>query len=111
MAVAVGEAGKRMANRITNDRPHKYLYTLLYLTLGFGAVVAGFFVAGEYASGWDGLSYVLYGMAAAALWALISAIYLIWIVTRGGWQNSKIPALFFIAVILGVWAFLIFAEY
>jgi hypothetical protein len=108
VAVAVaGEAGKHM----TNERPHKYLYTLLYLTLGFGAVVAGCFIAGEYASGWDGLSYVLYGMAAAALWALISVIYLIWIVIRGGWRNSKIPALFFIVVILGVWAFLIFAEY
>ena len=88
-----------------------YLTKFLYLTLGFGAVVAGFFIAGEFATGWDGLNYVIYGMGAAALWALISVIYLIWAVIRGGWEKSKIPALFFIAVIAGFSAFLIFAEY
>jgi len=96
---------------MTEERPHKYLYTLLYLTLGFGAVVAGCFITGENVSGWDGLNYVLYGIAAAALWAVISIVYLIWVVIRGGWRNSKIPALFFIVVIAGVSAFLIFAEY
>lgn len=96
---------------MTQNRPYKYLRTFLHLTLGFAAAVAGCFIAGEYASGWDGLSYVLYGMAAAALWALVSVVYLIWVVFHGGWRNSKIPALFFIAVIAGVSAFLVFAEY
>lgn len=108
---AVVAAAEVDGKPMTDERPHKYLYTLLYLTLGFGAVVAGCFIAGEYASGWDGLSYVLYGMAVVALWALISVIYLIWVVIRGGWRNSKIPALFFIAVIAGISAFLIFADY
>ena len=96
---------------MTPRRIPKYLLSLLCLTLGFGAAVAGFFIAGEHATGWDGLNYVIYGMGVAALWALVSVIYLIWIVVRGGWQKSKIPALFFIVAIVGFSAFLILGEY
>ena len=92
-------------------RVPKYLITLLYLTLGFGAIVSGFFIAADQAVGWDGLSYVIYGMGIAALWALISVIYLIWILIRDGWRKSAIPAVFFIIVIAGFCAFLILAEY
>jgi hypothetical protein len=104
--VAAAVAGKTMAARIP-----KYLLTLFYLTLGFGAVVAGFFIAGEMASGWDRLSHVIYGMGVAALWALVSVIYLIWILTRDGCRKSAIPAVFFIIVITGFSAFLILGEY
>lgn len=92
-------------------RMPKYLITLFYLTLGFGAVVAGFFIAGEHATGWDGLSYIIYGMGVAALWALVSVIYLIWILIRDGWRKSAIPAAFLIIVITGFSAFLILGEY
>ncbi len=95
-----------MANRIP-----RYLITLLYLTLGFGAIMAGFFVAGEHASGWDGLSYIIYGIGVAALWALVSVIYLMRVVIREGWRKSAISAVFLIIVIAGVSAFLIFGEY
>jgi len=86
---------------MTQNRPNKYLRTFLHLTLGFAAAVAGCFIVGEYASGWDGLSYVLYGMAAAALWALVSVIYLVWVIARGSWDRYKIPALAIVALILG----------
>lgn len=96
---------------MTPDRPYKYLFTLLYLTLGFGAVVAGFFIAGENTAGWDGLNYILYGMGVAALWALVSVVYLLWVTVRGGWRQSKIPALIIIAIIAAGTAFLTMVDY
>lgn len=89
---------------MNTDRRHRFLFTLL--SLGFIAVAAGFFIAGEHATGWDGLSYFIYGMAAVVLWALVSMIYLIWVVIRDGWRKPNIPALAGIAIILGAALFL-----
>ncbi len=96
---------------MTKNQIPKYLITLLYLTLGFGAVVAGFFIAGEHARGWDGLSYIIYGMGVAALWALVSVVYMIRVLIRDGWQRSSFPAVVIILVIAGASAFLTFGEY
>lgn len=89
---------------MSTHRPHRFLFTLL--SIGLIAVAAGFFIAGEHATGWDGLSYFIYGMAAVALWALVSVIYLIWVVVRDGWRKPNIPALAGIAIILAVALFL-----
>lgn len=96
---------------MTAPRMPKYLFTLLYITLGFGAVVAGFFIAGEYARGWDGLTFIIYGMGVVALWALVCVIYLIRVLIREGWRKSALPAAFFLAAIIGFSVFLILGRY
>ena len=69
-----------------------YVRRLIYITAGFALVIGGLIFAGEQASGWGGLTYIIFAMGAMAFWAVICAIYAIVVLVRDGRRKSSIPA-------------------
>ena len=106
-----GEYDCMTSKRINSDLSYKYLTNLLYLTIGFGVIIAAFLIASEYSNGWAGLTYILYGMITAALWALVSVIYLISVIASRSRRNPAIPILFIIGLIALCATFLGLADY
>lgn len=78
----------------------RYLVRQGYITVGFAALFALLIVLGENAKGWEGLAYLLYALGAAALWALISAVYMIWVIIRERGRRESRPAMAVLALVL-----------
>ncbi|MFT5486040.1 MAG: hypothetical protein ACI9JL_000318 [Paracoccaceae bacterium] len=70
-----------------------YVRRLIAISAGFILIIGGLIFASELASGWGGLTYILFAMGAMALWAVICAIYSIVVLIRDGRRKSSIPAL------------------
>ena len=73
-----------MAKRIP-----RYLVRQAYITAGFIALFALLIALGENAKGWDGLTYLIFALGAAALWAVISAVYMIWVIARERGRRAR----------------------
>lgn len=69
-----------------------YVRRLIFITAGFALIVGALIFAGQQASGWDGLGYIIFAMGAVALWAFICVVYSIVVLIRDGRQRSSIPA-------------------
>ncbi len=84
---------------------NKDLRNLLLIALATAVIGGGLMLAGEHASGWDGMGYVLLGLAAAALGVLVLFGYQVWMAFRDGWRTPAgytISGIVAIAVLIGV---------
>lgn len=81
-------------------RVPRYVIRELYLTLGFAILFALLIALGENAKGWDGLTYVIFALGAAILWALVSAIYMTWVIIRERARRTSWPAIGILAVVI-----------
>ena len=78
----------------------RYLVRQAYITAGFVALFALLIALGENAEGWDGLTYLIIALGAAALWAVISAAYMIWVIIRERGRRASWPAMGVLAAVL-----------
>ena len=81
-----------------------YVRRLIYITAGFALIVGGLIFAGERASGWHGLTYIIFALGAMALWAIVCAIYSVVVLARDGRRKSSIPALVILIAIVAAGA-------
>ena len=77
-----------------------YLKTEFWITIGFTAFFGILIALGENAEGWDGLTYLIIALGAAALWAVISAAYMIWVIIRERGRRASWPAMGVLAAVL-----------
>jgi hypothetical protein len=84
-----------MAQRIP-----RYLVWQLWATIGFCALFAILVALGENAKGWDGLTYVLVALGGAAMWVLVSTVYMIRIIVRERGRRASWPAMGVLVVVL-----------
>ena len=78
----------------------RYLVHQAYITTGSIALFALLIALGENAEGWDGLTYLIIALGAAALWAVISAAYMIWVIIRERGRRASWPAMGVLAAVL-----------
>lgn len=88
-----------------------YVRRLIFITTGFALLIGGLIIAGQQASGWDGLGYIIFAMGAMALWAAICAIYSIVVLIRDGRRRSSIPALIILIAVLAAGAALFVSHF
>ena len=78
------------------------LLILLSISIPLLLVAGVLFVAGEYfATGWDGLSLVLYGVVIVGVWAVLVLCLCVWIVLRDGFRRSSLLPVVVLIIALG----------
>lgn len=95
-------------------RWRKDALALAVITAPFALLIAGLLVAGELAGGgWAALDYLVFALAAGALWAIAAIGYLLWVVIRDGWAASSAPAIVVLgaaALFAALWGYLEYVE-
>jgi hypothetical protein len=66
----------------------KDIRVLIYIALPFLVVGGSLFLASQIVGGWDALEYFIYALIVAAVWAVVTAGYLVWIIIRDRWSTA-----------------------